>query len=448
MKKRLLGLLLFGVLLGVSQIQINEIFADNGDCCFDESLETEDFVEIVNVGDSPIDIAGYYFGDQDGGSVIPGGSPEITTISSGGILLLWFDNDIEQGPLHVGAKLNNNGETVLGISIEGDTIINVTYGPQSEDVSYAALPDGSIFEENWELTMCPSPGLPNESCPLVEGCTSQNAINYNLLATIEDGTCVFEEFEGLMINEYSAANCDNDGGDCGNYEDWIEIYNNSPSPIDLSGHYLSDKIDNLTKWQFPSSLVVNAYSHVVVYAGGLDPELQVSNNTTNFKLTQTKETEYIILTSPEQDIVDYINLIHHQLNHSVGRSDDASQFWSIFESPTEGSENQDEPSFIDYKKTPTCNYDPGFYENQIELTISCDDTDVEIYYSLDGEWPDENSIYYGYVDSEGVLFSDSPVIPIENTTVVRVIAVSQSGSHLNSFVETNTYFINDFTRQW
>ena len=80
-------------ILAVSQIQINEIFADNGDCCLDDSLETEDFLELINVGDFPIDIAGYYFGDQDGGSVIPSGYPETTTISSGQVLLLWFDNE-------------------------------------------------------------------------------------------------------------------------------------------------------------------------------------------------------------------------------------------------------------------------------------------------------------------------------------------------------------------
>ena len=63
--------------LMIAQIQVNEIFADNGDCCFDEFLETEDFVELINTGDSPVDLAGYYFGDQDGGSTIPSGFPEL-----------------------------------------------------------------------------------------------------------------------------------------------------------------------------------------------------------------------------------------------------------------------------------------------------------------------------------------------------------------------------------
>ena len=86
-----------------------------------------------------------------------------------------------------------------------------------------------------------------------------------------------------MINEYSAANCDNDGGDCGDYDDWIEIFNNSSEAIDLQGYYLSDKIGNLTKWQFPEELIINPNSHIVIYASGLDPSLGTSSFNTSFK---------------------------------------------------------------------------------------------------------------------------------------------------------------------
>ena len=95
----------------------------------------------------------------------------------------------------------------LGVNIKnGDTIIDINYGPQSEDVSVGSMPDGLLFSNEWTLSMCPSPGDFNLNCPLVEGCTSINATNYNIDATIENGSCVFETIEGIMINEYSAAN--------------------------------------------------------------------------------------------------------------------------------------------------------------------------------------------------------------------------------------------------
>ena len=96
MKKQLLSILAILPFFIFSQIQLNEIFADNGDCCLDEFTETEDFVELINIGESPVDLAGYYFGDQDGGSVIPSGAPEATTISAGEIFVLWFDQDLDQ----------------------------------------------------------------------------------------------------------------------------------------------------------------------------------------------------------------------------------------------------------------------------------------------------------------------------------------------------------------
>ena len=56
--------------ISFSQIQVNEIFADNGACCLDDSLETEDFVEIINTGPAPVNIAGYFFGDENGGGTV------------------------------------------------------------------------------------------------------------------------------------------------------------------------------------------------------------------------------------------------------------------------------------------------------------------------------------------------------------------------------------------
>ena len=106
--------------LAFSQIQINEFLADNENCCLDNFLETEDFVEIINNGPSPINIAGYYFGDINSGSFIPSGYPEETTIGAGELFVLWYDEDLEQGANHIDSKLNNSGETIIGINASGD----------------------------------------------------------------------------------------------------------------------------------------------------------------------------------------------------------------------------------------------------------------------------------------------------------------------------------------
>ncbi len=425
-----------------SQIQINEIFADNGECCFDEYNESEDFIEIINLGLSPVNIAGYFFGDGNGGSIIPSNSPELTTISAGEVMVIWYDKDLDQGLLHVDAKLNNSGEEVIIINADGDTIVDIDFGPQLEDVSYASFPDGSPYSIGWTLSLCPTPGVLNQDCPLIEGCTSFNAINYDSSATVENGTCEFGEFNGLMINEYSASNCDNNGSNCGNYDDWIELYNNSNEAIDLQGYFLSDKIGNIFKWQFPNSTILNPGEHIIIYAGGLDPSLVISDNTTSFKLSQTKTGEYIILADPTGNILDYLQLNRHQLNHSVGRASDASSLWSMFTEPTPNSPNSNSIAYYGYKSAPFFNYEPGFYNNEVVLNLNSNDALVDIYFTLNGDEPNSSSNYYGSIDASGNLSSPNPDIIISNTTVVRAIAISQEGEYLSSFTETNTYFID------
>ena len=63
-------------------------------------------------------------------------------------------------------------------------------------------------------------------------------------------------FGQVLINEYSAANFDGFTDNYGDSEDWFEIYNNSGANVDLNNYYLSDKANNLTKWQFSSSVVI------------------------------------------------------------------------------------------------------------------------------------------------------------------------------------------------
>ena len=74
----------------------------------------------------------------------------------------------------------------------------------------------------------------------------------------------------IVINEYSAANYDSHTDNYGEYEDWVELYNTSAADIDINGWYLSDKINNPTKWMIPSSFVVPAMATAIIYCSGRD----------------------------------------------------------------------------------------------------------------------------------------------------------------------------------
>ncbi|MGE4649457.1 MAG: lamin tail domain-containing protein, partial [Myxococcota bacterium] len=141
----------------------------------------------------------------------------------------------------------------------------------------------------------------------------------------------------VVINEYSAANSDSFQDNYGEYEDWVEFYNASGTPVDLNGYYLSDKSTNLTKWQFPSSFIVPAGNSVLVYCSGRD-EIVGANAHSNFKLTQTKGNEKIILTDLSgTTVVDSLTVSPNQKGDSRGRATNGAANWSVFQTPTPGN---------------------------------------------------------------------------------------------------------------
>ena len=72
----------------------------------------------------------------------------------------------------------------------------------------------------------------------------------------------------IIINEYSAANFENNQDNYGQYEDWFELYNTSNTVINLNGYYVSDKNNNLTKWQFTSDVNINPNEHLLIFCSG------------------------------------------------------------------------------------------------------------------------------------------------------------------------------------
>jgi hypothetical protein len=62
---------------------------------------------------------------------------------------------------------------------------------------------------------------------------------------------VFFDNSTVVINELMAKNETYITDQEGKYEDWIELYNNSAEPFDISGYYISDKADRPDKFQIP-----------------------------------------------------------------------------------------------------------------------------------------------------------------------------------------------------
>ncbi len=93
----------------------------------------------------------------------------------------------------------------------------------------------------------------------------------------------------LVINELAASNSTIQADQNGEFDDWIELYNNTSSPINLEGYHLSDASNNLTQWTFPTGTIINGNDYLIIWADKdtLQPGLHA-----NFKLSASGEALY------------------------------------------------------------------------------------------------------------------------------------------------------------
>ncbi|MCB1048276.1 MAG: lamin tail domain-containing protein [Calditrichaeota bacterium] len=157
----LFWILLFCGIVHSQALVINEFLASNDACCTDEHGDYDDWVELYNAGDVPVDLAGLWFSDQAGvsGWQIPDDDDEITTVAPGGFIVVWFDEQLDQGLLHVDDKLSAGGESIVIYQPDGVTeVARHDFGPQTTDVSEGRQSDGA---GDWVSFSQPSPGASN-----------------------------------------------------------------------------------------------------------------------------------------------------------------------------------------------------------------------------------------------------------------------------------------------
>ena len=140
-----------------SDLVINEFLAASENCCGNSifNANSEDFVELYNIGIEPININGWGFSDTDG--LITTVALD-TSIAPGEFLVLWYTGDNNGFP-EINEKLSSDGETIYIADADGNPVISYNFGPQTDDISFGRISDG---DEEW-VFMNPTPGATNTS---------------------------------------------------------------------------------------------------------------------------------------------------------------------------------------------------------------------------------------------------------------------------------------------
>ena len=234
----------------------------------------------------------------------------------------------------------------------------------------------------------------------------------------------------ILINEYSAANYNTFADNYGEFEDWVELYNPTSASIDLNGWSITDKPSNPTKWTFPSSFIIPANSVAIIFCSGKD-ELTGGVAHSNFKITQTKGNEILMLTNTNGIFQDSIRIWPNQKSHSRGREFDGSSTWSVFTSGTPNGSNFG--AMQEYALKPTFSQTGGYYSGTVNLTLTSLDPNITIYYTTNGDEPDNSSL----------LYVSGTIIPITVTSVIKAVSYSSTTNIPPSFIDFHTFFVND-----
>ncbi|MCP4291370.1 MAG: hypothetical protein GY780_05995 [bacterium] len=140
---------------------INEFMAQNTAGIQDEVGQYEDWLEIYNPGDEAVELGGLFLTD-DLLETTKWAMPDMS-LAAGQFLLVWCDNDAEEGDLHATFKLSAGGEEIgiFGRLASGNELIDsYTYGSQTANISEGLETDGGT---TWVNFTEPTPGSSNSA---------------------------------------------------------------------------------------------------------------------------------------------------------------------------------------------------------------------------------------------------------------------------------------------
>lgn len=141
----------------------------------------------------------------------------------------------------------------------------------------------------------------------------------------------------ILINEVMPANqsilVDIDG-DC---SDWIELYNATGHTFHLAGYGLTDDPSKPGKWLFPD-VSIPPEGYLVIFASG---KSKVGGKEIHADFRISADGEKLVLTDPQGEVVDSVEVPACEKNISFGRSAQNPSEWVHLPLPSPGYPNTD-----------------------------------------------------------------------------------------------------------
>ncbi len=250
-----------------ASLWLNELQVENRTGVTDLLGVREPWLELYNAGSDVVPLDSYALVDHPTNGTGRWIFPPGTTIAGGAYALVWLDGQPGRTTTtdwHASFRPGSSGSIALTDQFQGHARVvdQINYADPGPDRSYGDFPDGQPFLRQRFLR--PSPGAPNDPRDVV-----------------------------LSINEWMAANTVLIDPADGRLDDWFEIYNGGPAPVDLSGYWLTDNLDAPRQFEVPGPgrYVVPAGGFLLVWADNEPAQNAATNQDlhVNFQLRAAGE---------------------------------------------------------------------------------------------------------------------------------------------------------------
>ena len=389
-----------------ASLSITEVMPGNEAAVKDSSGRYTDWFEITNKGagtvslkdcfvsDDADELRSFALPDRDlapgEAVVVYAAGADMAARAAGGDRNARAAGSTDKGDLYAPFKLSKKGERIILSYRDGTILSEISY--ENADDNISILPDGTrtpYYTPGFENTDAGYIGYLN-SLPAPSGLILSEAVNSNESMVPHDG-------------EY--------------FSDWVELYNASAGPVELSDYFLSDDGNDLEKSRLPQQQVMPG-EYVVIQCD--DPLEVFEDYVTGFSFG----SDDVVFLTKDGEVCDAMCIREIPEGGSIGRS--SSGKTGYFESPTPGNVNG-EPVLMVTRQAEASEPE-GIYNGITSLTVALSGEGT-IYYTTDGSRPTKNSTVY------------AGPITVDRTAVIR--AMSCMDGKLNSPVRTFSYIVNE-----
>ena len=234
----------------------------------------------------------------------------------------------------------------------------------------------------------------------------------------------FSAAADVVISEVMASNGYFENGHAW---DWVELYNDGKSAVDLSGWHLSDSKKDPLKWAFPQGTRLKAGKYLTVWCTGEEVSDPGSGSAfyTGFAISSGGET--LILSDAAGAEVQRLKLPAQYGCVSYGLPRGGGEY-GFFENPTRGARNET-AAFPARTEAPSLTTPGGFYQGSVTVEAAAPEG-ASLRYTTDGSTPTEKSRLF---PAEGLTF--------RKTAALRIRAFREN--EVSSETVSATYFVDE-----